>query len=501
MLLLALQAAALLVPLLLLPYYLMFMTRRARLIQPLPGPKPLPFLGNVLEFGRNGTEIMTQLARLGQKYGYFYRAWFGPFLYIVVAHPKEAEVFITSNVNITKSLNYKFLQPWLGLGLLTSTGHKWKSHRKLLTPTFHFKILEEFVDVFNFHGNVMIQKLKTEVNGPEFDVHKYITLCTLDSICEAAMGVSMHVQDNKNNNYVKALKNVGDIVMRRSVRPWLFPNFIFNNSEYGKQQRASIQILHDTSNEIIANRKKEFYSKENGYANKSQENEFGQKFRLAFLDLLLQYQRDGGNLTDEEIREEVDTFMFEGHDTVSSGLGFCLWLLAKHPQCQERAYEELYGIFGDSNRDTTVQDLQEMKYLECVIKETLRLYPSVAIFLRELDEDVKLDTCLILAGTTIAFLPYFMHRHPDYFPEPEKFDPDRFSPDRAQGRNPYAYIPFSAGPRNCIGQRFAMMEMKSLVSKVLRYYKLLPGTTELVLCSELVLRSVTGINIKLENRK
>ncbi|GLH16869.1 Cytochrome P450 6B3, partial [Gryllus bimaculatus] len=115
---------------------------------------------------------------------------------------------------------------------------------------------------------------------------------------------------------------------------------------------------------------------------------------------------------------------------------------------------------------------------------------------QELDEDVKLDSCLILAGTTIAFLPYFMHRHPDYFPEPEKFDPDRFSPDRAQGRSPYAYIPFSAGPRNCIGQRFAKMEMRSLVSKVLGNYKLLPGTTELLLCSELVLRSVTGINIK-----
>ncbi|GLH00522.1 Probable cytochrome P450 6a13 [Gryllus bimaculatus] len=150
----------------------------------------------------------------------------------------------------------------------------------------------------------------------------------------------------------------------------------------------------------------------------------GQKKRLAFLDMLLQYNEDGGNLTLEDIREEVDTFMFEGHDTTSSGLSFCLWSLAEHPDCQEKAYEELFEIFGDSDRETTTEDLGKMKYLECVIKESLRLYPSVPLFLRELNEDKEL---ISLLGQLWSVPCHHATQNPQYFPNPEKFDPERFT--------------------------------------------------------------------------
>ncbi|KAK7869159.1 hypothetical protein R5R35_006616 [Gryllus longicercus] len=255
------------------------------------------------------------------------------------------------------------------------------------------------------------------------------------------------------------------------------------------------------SYKVIEERKKELSDKKKKDPDAENENDVGQKKKLAFLDMLLQYNEDGGKLTLEDIREEVDTFMFEGHDTTSSGLSFCLWSLAEHPDCQQKVYEELFEIFGDTEREPTTEDLTKMKYLECVIKESLRLYPSVPFFLRELNEDVKIEGINIVAGTTVLLAPAIMHKNPKYFPHPEKFDPERFTAENVRGRHPYAYVPFSAGPRNCIGQKFAMMEIKALISKVLRNYKLIGVGRKPTFSYEMILKTSEGLYVKLENRK
>nr|CAD7416098.1 unnamed protein product [Timema poppensis] len=201
------------------------------------------------------------------------------------------------------------------------------------------------------------------------------------------------------------------------------------------------------------------------------------KKRRAFLDMLLEAAQDGEIMSDSDIREEVNTFMFEGHDTTASAISFSLTTLALHQDIQDKVVKELDSILGDSDRDANYRDIQEMKYLEMVIKEILRLFPSVPAFVRNLQEDVELDGYTLPKGANITIGAFALHRDPEYFPDPEKFDPERFSPENSQGRHPYQYVPFSAGSRNCIGQRFAMLEMKSTVSKVLRTFKLLPGSS------------------------
>nr|CAD7608331.1 unnamed protein product [Timema genevievae] len=171
---------------------------------------------------------------------------------------------------------------------------------------------------------------------------------------------------------------------------------------------------------------------------------------------------------------------------------------------QAKAVEELNSIFGDSDRNATYRDIQEMKYLEMVIKETQRLFPSVPIFMRNIKEDVAIDEYIIPKGANITLAPILMHRDPNFYPDPERFNPERFSPENSLGRHPYQYVSFSAGARNCIGQKFAMLEMKATVSKVLRSYRLLPGSTtnkmeELV--GDLVLKNINGIKLKLLPRK
>ncbi|KAK7869160.1 hypothetical protein R5R35_006617 [Gryllus longicercus] len=484
-------------------YYVYFWSRPARETSRfLPGPRSWPIFGAALSIGRNPVDVYKSLCDWAKEHGYVYRGWAGPYLFVLVADPVFMEPLLNSTVNIKKSMNYEFLQPWLSTGLLTSSGSKWKSRRKIITPAFHFKILEGFMDSFNSNADVLISKWKRQVGGPEFDIFKHITLYTLDVICEAAMGVQMNFQNNQNCEYIATLHKLADTIVSRSVSPWYFPEFIFNLSPIGRKQKDLIKALHSMSYKVIEQRKKDLCNgkkiENSGTVNY---NDVGQKKRLAFLDMLLQYNEDGGNLTLEDIREEVDTFMFEGHDTTSSGLSFCLWSLAESPDCQEKAYEELFEIFGDSDRDTTTEDLGKMKYLECVIKESLRLYPSVPFFLRELNEDVKIEGINIVAGTTVGLSPAIMHKNPKYFPNPEKFDPERFTAENVRGRHPYAYVPFSAGPRNCIGQKFAMMEIKVLISKVLRNYKLIGVGRKPTFSYELILKTTEGLYIKLENRK
>nr|CAD7609873.1 unnamed protein product [Timema genevievae] len=476
--------------------------KMSELSEKIPGPPTIPLLGNALDVRAFSSSVRNKAffdagLRLRKQYGPIFRLWLGPQLFILLCKPKYIEVILSSNKLLDKGSNYQFLDKWLGTGLLTSTGTKWRNHRRIITPTFHFKILEDFLEVFNTNGRKMVDKLRKEVGGPEFDIHPYVTLCTLDIICETAMGISINAQDGGSADFVEATRGMADIVVKRSFRPWLQPNLLFWLSSTGRSQRKYLNILQEMTDKVIKSRKYEFaekkkHDKNNKIENK-EEDEFGVKKRRAFLDMLLEAAQDGDFMSDSDIKEEVNTFMFEGHDTTASAISFSLTSLALHQDIQDKVVKELYSIFGDSDRDANYRDIQEMKYLEMVIKEVLRLFPSVPAFMG----------IRYLRVPTFTIGAFVLHRDPDYFPDPEKFDPERFSPENSQGRDPYQYVPFSAGSRNCIGQRFAMLEMKSTISKVLRTFKLLPGSSTNTIeeiTAELVLKNLKGMSLRLVSR-
>lgn len=214
-----------------------------------------------------------------------------------------------------------------------------------------------------------------------------------------------------------------------------------------RREKATLKILHAFTDSVIKARRKELLCNDN--ISDDSFDSTGSKRKKALLDLLLMATVDGAPLTDLDIREEVDTFMFEGHDTTTSGISFCLYNLAKYPDIQQRVLKEICSEIDGSEADDGVlsqQHLNKFRYLELVIKESLRLYPSVPYFARRLSEEITAGGYTLPKNCSVYVAPYLMGRDASIFPDPLVFNPDRFDVvTTCEKVNPYGYVPFSAG--------------------------------------------------------
>lgn len=222
------------------------------------------------------------------------------------------------------------------------------------------------------------------------------------------------------------------------------------------------------------------------------------KRHLDFLDILLFAKTEkGSSLSDKDLRAEVDTFMFEGHDTTASGISWILYALALNPEHQQLCREELQSLLGDGT-SITWDHLDKMPYTTMCIKEALRMYPPVPGVSRELSTPVTFpDGRSLPKGLSLALSFYGLHHNPQVWPDPEVFDPSRFAPSAP--RHSHAFLPFSGGSRNCIGKQFAMNEMKVAVALTLLRFELAPDPSRVpILNAKLVLNSKNGIHLYLK---
>ncbi|XP_015368249.1 PREDICTED: cytochrome P450 4C1-like [Diuraphis noxia] len=422
--------------------------------------------------------------------------------YVLLNDPDDIKVLLSSSQHINKGPEYTFLKPWLNKGLLTSGNQKWHTRRKMLTYTFHFKILETYVPTFNKHAQCLAKKLENMAsNDQRVSIYNHMTLCALDLVCDTIMGTELRSQEGESKEYVKAIDTVTDITINRVCKFWLWNKNIFNLSQNGRNFNKSLKILHTFTENVIKNKRAKL---ESVNCLEIEELSFGKKQVQSFLDLLIGISKQNPEkMTDLDIREEVDTFLFEGHDTSSTAITMAFIQLGLNQDIQDRVREELYSIFEDSDREATLADLKSMKYLDRVIKETLRLYPSVPSVTRMLKQHLHIREYEIPPDTVIVILPYLLHREEKHFPNPLTFDPDRFLPENSINRHPYAFIPFSAGPRNCIGQKFAMYQMKTVISTVIRKMRIetLGSQDDIKISTQLILRPESLPNIKLTKIK
>ncbi|KAK8783631.1 hypothetical protein V5799_010004, partial [Amblyomma americanum] len=253
-----------------------------------------------------------------QKYGrYLMYIGFTPWLDIYKA--EYVEEVLSSNKILMKGPEYKLLQRWLGTGLLTSTAEKWRSRRRLLTPSFHFRILEDFVPTINSESMILAAKLdRLSRENKTFDFVSLITLCTLDIICKTIMGTTISAQTNEHNPYVAAVNRVGELFVERVFKPILHVDFIYGLTPMGREHRKCLESLHSFTRKVIAERKQALRNEvDSGLISLEEDtSEAGRKKVRPFMDMLL-LEHFKNNITEEGIREEVDTFMFgvRWHDT------------------------------------------------------------------------------------------------------------------------------------------------------------------------------------------
>ncbi|KAK2721923.1 cytochrome P450 4C1-like [Artemia franciscana] len=446
----------------LIPWYLTFRAFRQK-VDLIPGPNGWPILGNVPELIqklKKGEMTRLLFKEYPEKYGPIFRFWTAFVPRIGLCSARHAEPLLSSTKLIKKSIDYDLTRDWLGDGLLLSSGLKWKTRRRLLTPAFHFTILENFIPIFVKCTERFVKVLEGKMVGQKFfDIYPLTSLASLDAICECAMGVEVEAQCSEESEYVKAVKRASVIANARSVQPWYYSDFVFYLSATGREQKKLLRMLHDFTRKIIEQRREEFRNKEVDDETTSR--------KPVFLDLLLSKDLE---LSDSDIQEEVDTFMFEGHDTTGAGIAWCLYELGRHPEIQEKAFEEIQSVLAKYDGKIDSRSLSEMKYLEACIKETQRIRPSVPVVVREATEDFQSGEYVVPKGAQVSVLIMSIHMDPEFYPDPEKYNPERFFSGEQVKRHPYSFIPFSAGPRNCIGQRFAMLETKTTIALFLNKF-------------------------------
>ncbi|XP_063927495.1 cytochrome P450 4d2-like [Zophobas morio] len=468
-----------------------FFLQKFKSLSVIPGPRPLPLIGNAFDIGGTPTALFNNCTKLLNQYGDIFKVFIGNECKVFIANADFLEEIMSSNVYITKSNAYNLLKPFLNDGLLTSGGSKWKKRRKLITPTFHFKILDQFLEVFNSCTDILVTKLSSEVGKDWTDIDPYINLFSLDVICETAMGVKISSQEGKNSEYVQALFRYIENTAVRVFSAWKRFDFLFKFAPEYRLHEKSLVILQKFSTDVIEKRR----------LKKCQEvvektSDVGMKRRIALLDLLL----ESDDLTNDDIKEEINTFMFAGHDTATSGVTFALLALAENPEIQQKVHDEILAVVGEETY-VSMQHLQDTKYLEMVIKEVQRKYSPVPFVERRLEMDASICGVHFPRGTTLSLYLYGVLHNEKYFPDPEKFDPDRFLSHRQSERHNYAFVPFSAGPRNCVGQKFAMLDVKLIIIKILRKFKIFQVPDykpQLGMAG--VLKSYNGMRIRLMRR-
>ncbi|XP_048870627.1 cytochrome P450 4F3 [Brienomyrus brachyistius] len=432
-------------------------------------------------------------------------AWFlGPFYTLIrLFHPDYTKPILLAPVAVTlkDELFYGFLRPWLGHGLLLSNGEYWARHRRLLTPAFHFDILKIYVGIFNKSVDIMHEKWRRLVAEGHScqEMFEQISLMTLDSLLKCTFSHDSNCQEHP-SEYISAIYELSTLVVKREhcmLHHW---DWLYWRTAEGRRFRRACAVVHEFTASIVQKRRAQLRLQ--GEPEKPGDGRNTKKV-TDFIDvLLLSKDDDGKGLTDEEIKAEADTFMFEGHDTTASGLSWVLYNLGKHPEYQERCRAEVDDLLqGRDSEELDWDDLSNLPFITMCIKESLRLYPPVPAVTRRLTQEITVPGKRVIPPGNISLVSiYGTHHNPHVWPDPEVYNPLRFDPKNSKGRSPYAFIPFSAGARNCIGQNFAMAEMRVATALTVRRFRITPRDSKVRRLPELILRAEGGLWLQLEPR-
>ncbi|XP_039749255.1 cytochrome P450 4d2-like [Pararge aegeria] len=469
----------------------------------------LPLIGIAHKLSGNTEDIMTSLKQFSyeaMETNGITRGWLNHILYLLMVDPVDLEMVLKTCME--KDDLHRFIRKVIGYGGIFAPVPIWRRRRKILLPAFSPKIVEGFVEVFSEQSQIITRKLAS-LCGPEpFNLWPVISAYSLDSVCETTMGVKVNAQMDSNSPFLTCLASVLNIICERIFHLWLQPDWMFKFFPQYRKHQKYIKTLHDFTDLVIRKKRDELKNEKQCQPEADSHYDLGIYKRKSFLDLLISLSGGEKGYTDLELREEILTLTIAGTDTSAVSMCFTLKLLAKYPEVQEKLYKEIREVFGESNRPLVKGDLPNLKYLDRVVKESLRLFPPVPFVIRKVESDITLPSGLsVPRGSGIVVSIFGAHRDPNYWgPDADHFDPDRFLPERFNLQHACSYMPFSNGPRNCVGYQYALMSIKTAITSILRNYKVI-GEPEkgpipnIRLKLDIMLKAVEGYHVALEKRK
>ena len=420
-----------------------------------PGPKGNLFLGNAISLGLSGLSKKTidYMRQSALDYGDIVSFRVLNYQFLFVNNPAYIKYILQNNYsNYSKSSMYEVMKQGLGNGLLNSEGAFWLQQRRLYQPAFNKESILHYANSVVECTNKMINRWEVKKRNREIlNLSQEILKLAFDVVGRTMYSTYFSVEQKKIDwkSVVYTLDYVNKLSKNHPFNlPIKFPtpgNLRFNKA---------LKTLNKTTYEIIEKRRKE---------NKEYND-------LLSALMSTPKQGTGEKMNDKELRDEIFTIFSAGHETTSNGLIWTLYLLSQHSEIESKLHKELEEVLG--NETPTYEDLTKLKYTTQIVYESLRLYPPAwSVGRRSIEED-EIGGYRIPKGIDIAISPYILHRHPDFWDNPEVFDPNRFSSENRKKITPFSYIPFGGGPHVCVGQNFAIMELILVIAMIAKQFRL-----------------------------
>jgi cytochrome P450 len=429
-------------------------------------------LGNLPGLLRGGLDYVEARQR---ELGDLYRLDIGPQEVVLLNHPDHAKHVLIDHVDnyLKEGTFWSSVRSLIGLGLPTIEGDVWRKRRRMMNPQFRRQRLMDL-------GAEMVETIDAQLDtwptGGIFDAGRAVSRTTMAVIVRTMFGTSLDPEQA--NAVADSMSFSLDHMLQRVVTDAL-PSWMPVPGR--RAHRESVARIDAVLYELIERRRRQDTEADD------------------LLGMMLEMRDEGAGLSDEELRDETMSLFVAGFETTASSVSWGLARMALDPSLYEPLAEEVDRVLG--GRPPTVEDLPQLQATERYFMETLRLDGPVFFLPRTAVADDVLGGTKIPAGTMVSLMLDRIHRHPDVWEDPDRFDPDRFSPERSAGRHPCAWIPFGAGRRVCIGKSFALMEGVFLLASIVQRYSLEPtDRTKLKARLALTKRPRDGVPLRLVRR-
>ncbi|WP_224247780.1 cytochrome P450 [Hyalangium gracile] len=420
-----------------------------------PAVPGLPLVGNLPRLLRRRLDFLEQ-AR--QRHGDIFRLRLGPAEAVALCHPRHAQhVLVDNGPNYIKGGPFwDSVRTFMGNGLPVSDGEYWRRQRRLLQPAFHHQRLVTLAErlVETLDESLAERWDEAARTGEPFNAAQAFTHMTMHLLVRTMFGggLSQAEAEQAEQAMVYIIHFMLKGMVSRLLPPWV-P--IPGHARY----RAAIEAMDSVIFRMI------------------ERGEHDAELGDTLLSLMGQAvdAETGERMTTKQIRDEAIALFVAGFETTTTGLAWALHALTQQPEVARRLQAEVDSVLG--TRAPRFEDLRRLSYTRCILQETLRLYSPVYWLPRTPLEDDELDGYRIPAGTLVGVLSHLIHRRPDIWESPERFDPDRFSPERSEGRPKLAWLAFGGGQRQCIGKEFALMEGQFILARIAQRYRVtaIPG--------------------------